>query len=409
MVEDRTPYDLAKGGGRWFWPGLALGLLLQLGLYAYATAPGLAGTADTTFYLHAARTLRAAGHLLHPDGSPYRYWPPLYPVLLAAVGSLAGARWLHGACLALSLVAWSLTGRRWLPAARAAALPPLLALSTPWLVVSKFGWGETVFLALFAGYAGALLGWLRTARGGWLALATALGFLLPLQRTVGFFLLAGVGVGLLVFAWQHPRWRVPVLLHLLLSSIGGLAWHYYALLLAAPSVYRLNRGWPQFFSSAADYGFVLTRWLLPLRAEWRAMLPVALWAALLPVLLGLLWPRPAPTLPAARRSFGGQLLRPPLLHLLWAGAVALVLFLLVATTFTRSAAGLYDAERYASVLYAPVLLLALHRWPAGRGPRWLGTLILAIWLLYSGARALGNARQLRALPVMGGATASPEK
>ena len=388
--------------GSWFWPVLVLAGLLQAALFAYATAPGLAGTADSGFYLHAARTLRAAGHLLHPDGSAYRYWPPLYPVLLAGVGGAAGVRWLHGFCLIISLVVWSLLGRQWLAGGRAAVLPLLLALGTPWLLVGKFVWGETVFLALFAGYVGALAGGLRTGRGGWLALATALGFLLPLQRTVGFFLLAGMGVGLLAFAGRHHHWRGAVPRHLALSSAGGLLWHYYALLLAAPGagVYRVNKGWAQFFSSAADYGFVLGRWLLPLRAEWRTALPGALWAALLPALLLLLWPREKQAETLVSTDFDHQLPRPPLPRLLWSGAVAFVLLLLVATTFTRSAPGLHDAERYASVLYAPVLLLGLRRWPAGRWPRWLGALALTGWLLYSGARVVGNARQLRQLPVV---------
>ncbi|WP_460504197.1 hypothetical protein, partial [Hymenobacter agri] len=86
---------------RWLLVGglLAVGVLVQLGLFAYCTAPGLAGTSDSRLYLYAAHMLRATSQLLHPDGSPYRYWPPLYPLLLAAVGSLNGVRLLHGAAL----------------------------------------------------------------------------------------------------------------------------------------------------------------------------------------------------------------------------------------------------------------------------------------------------------------------
>ena len=72
-------------------------MLVQLALFAWATAPGLAGTADSGFYLHAAGTLRTAGRLLHPDGTAYRYWPPLYPVLVALGGSLGALRLLHAA------------------------------------------------------------------------------------------------------------------------------------------------------------------------------------------------------------------------------------------------------------------------------------------------------------------------
>ena len=41
---------------------VGVGVLVQLALFAYATAPGLAGTSDSRLYLHAAHTLRATGH-----------------------------------------------------------------------------------------------------------------------------------------------------------------------------------------------------------------------------------------------------------------------------------------------------------------------------------------------------------
>ena len=111
--------------------------LAQLALFLYVAAPGLGGTSDSRLYLHAAQTLRETGQLLNPDGTPYRYWPPLYPALLAAVGSPVGIRMLHGACLLGSLGLWSWLGRQLLPARRALVLPVLLALSTPWLLVSS--------------------------------------------------------------------------------------------------------------------------------------------------------------------------------------------------------------------------------------------------------------------------------
>ena len=401
---------------RYRWPlvGLLLAAgLLQLSLFGYVTAPGLAGTGDSRYYLHAAQTLRDTGFLLNPDGTPYRYWPPLYPVLLRAAGSLVGIRGLHGACLLGSLLLWSWLGRQVLPPRRALAVPVLLALSTPWLLVSKFVWAESGFVLLFAAYAVALWQWLRTGRWAWGAAATAIGLLLPLQRTLGLFLLVGVGAMLLVGAWprRSSLRRGQLLLHLVLSAAGGVLWQGYALLVAGPSRYHPGRGWSQLLSSGADYGFVLGRWLLPLPATGRALLPDVLWAAALAGLLALLWPRKQPKQPAApvpmdstagiRAAAGPTNRAEPdnrlLLQILWGAGLALVVLVAGLTVFAQSAAGVHDAERYASVLYGPVVLLVLAAWPA-QGPRWLGRALLGAWLLGAALRVGHVAPDLRRVP-----------
>ena len=406
---------------------VATGVLVQLGLFMYVVAPGLAGTSDSRLYLHAAQTLRATGYLLHPDGSPYRYWPPLYPMLLAAVSSLAGIRLLHGAALVGSLLLWSWLGRQLLAHRRALLLPLLLALGTPGLLVGKFVWAECVFMLLVAAYMAALLQWLRSARGEWAVLATVAGVLLPLQRTLGLFLLAGVGVALLLGAWRHlaARGRWLLLLHLLLSGLGGVLWQAYALLVVvAPSRYHPPRGWAQLLSSTADYGFVLGRWLLPLPASARTGLPNLLWAAVLLGLLVALWPRrpgrqvgtlaapgtpnsepPNRAFPATHglSSSSSQLVR----EVLWAAAVALVMLVAALTVFAQSAAGVHDAERYASVLFGPVVILVLAAWPA-RAPRWLGAGLLGLWTLGLAFRTAHVARDLRQVPPLTVSFPGPE-
>ena len=81
-------------------------------------------------------------------------------------------------------------------------------------------------------------------------LATVGGVLLPLQRTLGLFLLVGVGVALLLDTWLHlvapsgarplgaaapaaewPEW----------CAVTGLA----LVVVAAPSCYHPSRGWGQ--------------------------------------------------------------------------------------------------------------------------------------------------------------------
>ncbi|MBH8557973.1 hypothetical protein [Hymenobacter negativus] len=395
---------------------VVVGALLQLALFAYAV-PDLAGTGDSRYYLHAAHTLRETGQLLNIDGTPYRFWPPLYPMLLAATGSLAGVRLLHGAALLGSLLLWGWLGRQLLPARRALLLPLLLALGTPGLLVGKFVWAECVFTLLAAAYAAVLLQWLRSARGEWMVMATVVGLLLPLQRTLGLFLLAGGGVALLLGSWRHlaARGRWLLLLHLSLSGLGGLLWQVYALFVVrAPSRYHPPRGWDQLLSSAADYGFVLGRWLLPLPASARGGVPEWMWAVGLLSLFVVLWPhrRPwrqtgalaPPVTPDAEAantafpathglSFSTQLLR----EALWAAAVALVALVAALTVFAQSAAGIHDAERYASVLFGPVVILVLAAWPA-RAPRWLGAGLLGLWLLALAFRVGHVAQDLRRVP-----------
>ena len=383
------------------WPLLAPGLVM-LALFGYAVAPGLSGTSDSVHYLWAAHTLRTMRQLLSPDGTPYRFWGPLYPTLLAGFHGPAGVRLLHGGALLAQLGLWYWLGRWLLTPGRALALAWLVALSTAVLVPAKFIWSEPVFGALTAAYICTLLAWGRTGRPGWLVLATVAGFLVPLQRTSGFFLLAGAGVGLLL-AGQWRNWRLLVP-HWLGCAAGGLAWNYYAELVAGPPVYQAVLGWAVLGQSIADYGFILTRWFVPLGASW--VKPLALvWALVLPLLFWLLWPRgnsqPWRNRPAAQSE---KFTSRQSLRLLWCIALVNILALLVAVNASRAAAGPHDAERYCAILVGPVVILALARWPvgaAGAWPlaegqwRWAGRLLLAGWLAYSAVRVGHNMHALR--------------
>ena len=380
---------------RWaLLPGLVL-----LVLFLYMTGTGLGGTSDSVNYLWAAHTLRAVGRLLAPNGTPYRFWGPLYPMLLAACYSPTGVRVLHGAALLVQLVLWHRVGRWLLPTGRAWALPWLVALSAALLVPAAFIWSETVFGALAAAYFYALFTWFRRGGGGWLGLATAAGFLLPLQRTSGFFWLAGVGAGLLLTGPVRGRWR-PLLLHWSVCATGGLAWSYYAEVLAGPPTYQTHYPWNA-LGSLADYGFVLARWFIPLAASWRDAVP-ALWALVLLGILVCLYPKKAAGVEAATALAVPQQLFPPLrgLRLLWWTVVLTVLLLLLATSARRAAVGSHNAERYCALLVGPVALLALARWPGqgGREKQWLGPVLLGGWLAYSAIRAGHNAQQQRQRP-----------
>ena len=376
---------------------VALGLAAGLALagYLYATGTGLAGTSDSYHYLYAARALRQQGQLLLPGSRPFGIWPPLFPLVLAALGGAGPVRWLNGLALLGALAAWSAVGYRLLPGRRALALPLLLGLGAPALVVSKFVWSEPLFNLLWAGYFLALLSWLR--RGGWGRglLATALGCLLPLQRLAGLFLLAGVGAGLAGpgAAGAGRPGRLARLGHLAGTVSGLIIWQ----LLTRPA-FSLGSSRPlrNPLPIMADYGFVLGRWLVPLPAASLPALPAAGWVGLLGMLLVLLWPRPHGELVAApgpRGLLGGRMLF---------GSLLLSLLPLVYSAMRgRIGADVYEAERYLTPLYPPVILLVLLRWPAaGRWAPRLGPALLVAWVLYQGLRLAHNASQLRQLPAM---------
>jgi hypothetical protein len=360
--------------------------VVLLGLFWYMTGQGLHTTSDSVYYLGAAQSLRQTGSLLNPDGSLYRYWGPLYPMLLAVGESTLATRCLHGLALVGNLCLWGLAGRKLLPHSRALALPWALALSTAMMVPAAFVWSETVFALLLATYIYTLLQWCRSDHRGWLWVATLAAFFIPLQRTAGMALLAGTGGGLLFYPGRLRQWRL-LLAHWAASVAGGLAWNYYAERIAGTRPDRGFGTWAKLWGSLADYGFVFLRWFLPLPATWRS-LGEALFAVALPVGVALLWRGVAKEGRAEGRAENKASAGT---RLLWVTALVYVLGLLLAVNMTRGATGLYDAERYAAVLSGPVLLLVLAAWPAANSP-WTK------WTHRAAVRVGHNARALR-LPV----------
>ena len=161
---------------------------LAPGLPALAVLAALFGldvsqTPDSAQYLRAAETFRLTGSL----GNDYLHWPPLYPVLLAAHGSMAittfAALLGNLGALATLLGAWML-GRRMF------ASPVTLALALLALVsVARFGtvfshvWSEVVFVPLGVWLAYAWVRYLDEGKG--LPLACVLLALALLSRHVG--------------------------------------------------------------------------------------------------------------------------------------------------------------------------------------------------------------------------------
>lgn len=370
----------------WAWTLLALGL--SAGLLAYALRPGLAGTSDSVYYLSAARSMAAEGQLRNPDGTVYSFWGPLYPITLAP-GILFRQNWLLVAGQLLSTLGtvglWSWLGWRLLPTRGSGVLYALvLGFSAPLLVAAKFVWSEPLFELLFAGYVVALYQYHRSGQIDWLLAATALGFLLPLQRTSGLFLLGGTGLGLLQ---DRQRWPLKrVLGHLAGAGIGGVLWQLYVWRVGIPIPFVFDPGTAFLLNPMSAYGYALTRWLVPL--------PTFIWP--MPWFFGVLLLGLLLLLGQASRllpmRFGVVLLAP---------VVAYILLHILTNGWSRSAGDVTDAERYLTVLYGPIWLLMLaggqrllSRWPVILTA--LGLLILT----YSAARTIRNAQACREMPLI---------
>jgi hypothetical protein len=374
--------------------------MLALAIYSYTIATGLAGTFDSYHYLYAAQTLRQSRQLLTPEGVLYQAWPPLFPVVLSLIGAPGPVVWLNGIALFGSLVAWSVVGRQVLPLRRVWALPLLLALGSPTLVVSKFIWSEPLFNVLWASYFMLLLTWLHRGGKALGLLATFVGCLMPLQRIAGAFLLAGIGIGL---TWsgkgklvRPSRWAQ--IAHFLGASSGLALWqlHRWSGLVPGSLTFISSGKAIRLLASLADYGFVLGRWLVPLPVTFLHIVPVLVWVSVLGLLLWVLRPRlfssgeidslaPTLTIVSSRMLFMALLLS--------------VSFLAAATMLERIGNGLHEAERYLTPLYPVVILLVLLAWPTRK--RWavkLGPGLLVAWTLYQGVRVGHNAHQLQQLP-----------
>jgi hypothetical protein len=200
--------------------GLLLAAVLGAGLVAYSTSSGVGVGGDATIYIYSAKNL-LAGHglgLVGPQGE-FRllpYFPPGFPLALAAVGSsgidldLAG-RWLNILLFAGIIV---LSGEMLLRVVRPIGLVILIAcvLALSPLLSPVYSWVMSEPLCIFLGFLGIVLelAFLRHGDKGLAllvcaALAAGLSFLT--RYSAAAFPAAGL-IGLLWLSRRPRRERV---------------------------------------------------------------------------------------------------------------------------------------------------------------------------------------------------------
>lgn len=382
MPENSHPHFVSRT--EWGW--LLLGVSIWCSLFGYATYPGLAMTPDSWNYLSAARSFATIGELRNANGTLYTAWPPLFPVLLSLWADTVPLswKWLQVGCMASSLALWGHMGQLLLTHKVLARLYVLvLAFSTPWLMCAGFLWSEPVFLLLFSTYIYALYWYSITGNQLLLLLATLCGVLLPLQRVSGFFVLAGVGLAVVVlYPARAGRQRGILLAHGLIVLSAGLVWQYYTLLVVESRNLQEIKEWQVWVRAADDFGHAMGRWLLPMtnRAEQGHWAYAALF--LLLSAIGVFVPGPR------------------FLRLLGIVVAAVLLPLVPLAWLGQSGTGLTDADRYTAVVYAPFFLLLFAQaqrllpQPVSSKQQRLVWLFGLCWLLYPAARMVRNAHYL---------------
>jgi len=211
------------------WIAVALVALCGVAVVLFATSVGVGVTPDSVAYIAAARGLLQGLGLAtpRPEGhaSPFVFYAPLFPALLAAIGSagvdpLIGARWLNAALFAANiLLAASIIAADSGSIVAALCGAALLLISLPLLSAHAMAWSEPSFilLSLLALY------WLsryasaaprRSAAAAGVAVGLAI-----LSRYAGVFL---IGVGLIVIlAADRPR-RARIVDGGVFAAISGL-------------------------------------------------------------------------------------------------------------------------------------------------------------------------------------------
>src|SRR5688572_27443379 len=123
-------------------------IVLSLVIQFYVTNCGLLLTHDSREYLSAARSFREHGVLTGTDGTPYVFWPPLFPLILSFFKDATTVMvWINLALSGCVGVFISKLASRHLTDVRLrTALLASWMLGIHQLLISVFLWSELIFL-----------------------------------------------------------------------------------------------------------------------------------------------------------------------------------------------------------------------------------------------------------------------
>ena len=348
-------------------------LLLFIGILLYSNWHGLSSTFDSSNYIHAAQTYANEGIMKEVSGNSLVHYPPLYPFILSIfpANPIPFAAFLNIFALTFSFILWAFISHRLLLSNIFFTLfLLLLAFSTPWLLIGHFVWSEPVFILLFSLYIFLIFQYMHKLKSSHLLLAIICGFLLPLQRTAGVFILVGAGIAL-IFLFSHNRKSLLVIItHLLLSMSGFILWF----LQKNPVQNRLAAD-PIFTDPTLLLNHLLLNlktlgiWIFP---PLNIQIATVVGATLFIVLIIF----------SSKKQVESCILLSVTIFYFLAFTILPVIF---------SFGSVDDPERYFSVIYAPFFLLTLKLIDQNLlFKRKIWMLLLFLWLLYPTARTIKN-------------------
>ncbi len=217
--------------------GFILVIVISTILSFIATENGLAFDRDGCFYLGAARIIKAylgqgpqadldrtlLYDIIRSYADTARRWPPLYPILLAAVSGPAdpysAARVLHLLFpVILGLLLWSVFYQHQLKLSHAVLATAVTLLSPEILRLNWYAYSEMTFIVWQLLVLIAIGRYLQTGRTGWLITAVFFTALAGLTRYVGIVM----GLAVAVTVWRTNRERA-LYRRILISGLSLLA------------------------------------------------------------------------------------------------------------------------------------------------------------------------------------------
>jgi hypothetical protein len=208
--------------------GVALVVLIfSIAIELWVRHCGFLMTPDSFNYISAAKSFKATGVFLSPDGTHFTNWPPLFPVVLSFFEDPAAAlSWIYLFCKLILAAFIFLLAEELLqkPFTKIIYLTTVF-LEVHLLLISVFFWSEIIFMMLLLAH---VYFSLHEKRNGYYGLLLLSGFLLCVQRNAGLFWIVSTSAWMMTDHTVLPGRRLTrSVLYVVICSSGLWFWHFY--------------------------------------------------------------------------------------------------------------------------------------------------------------------------------------